>query len=296
MPSHPYKSYEPTGFSSVNPGGDDGPGTHENTVRLRRGHPVGPVKPFEATGFFRVEKEDRWWLVTPEGNAFLSFGINHLYPDLWNQDYNREAWQKKLGLRELYYGPDFFSALRAWFMETCQDFGFNTVGVHTSLQVVNTPQPEMAYMQPIYFVDIPHWKTDVPDSNFVDVFAPAFEQHCDRMAKEIVVPVRDDPFLLGYAMTDCTLFTEEDLRERPDVIGGKRRKSRIGWPRRLRNLGASAPGKQAYVQIMQQVYRVVSTSSIPLMAPVSSLSTPCWRRKTGDPKPSSQMEMKPATT
>ena len=54
-------------------------------------------KTFAATGFFRVEKDDRWWLVSPEGNAFLSFGINHLHPDLWNQDYNREAWKARLG-------------------------------------------------------------------------------------------------------------------------------------------------------------------------------------------------------
>ena len=39
-------------------------------------------KKFEATGFFRTEKDDRWWLVTPDGNAFLSFGINHLYPSV----------------------------------------------------------------------------------------------------------------------------------------------------------------------------------------------------------------------
>ena len=30
-------------------------------------------KRFKATGFFRLEKDERWWLVTPEGNAFLSF-------------------------------------------------------------------------------------------------------------------------------------------------------------------------------------------------------------------------------
>ena len=48
---------------------------------------------FGATGFFRVEKDDRWWLVTPEGNAFLSFGINHLSPDFWRQDYNRDVWK-----------------------------------------------------------------------------------------------------------------------------------------------------------------------------------------------------------
>ncbi len=58
-------------------------------------------KKFEATGFFRVEKDERWWLVTPEGNAFLSFGINHLHPEFWRQDYNREAWKKRLGLDDL---------------------------------------------------------------------------------------------------------------------------------------------------------------------------------------------------
>ena len=209
-------------------------------------------KRFEATGFFRVEKGDRWWLVTPEGNAFLSFGINHLFPDLWQQEYNREAWKKKLNLAKL-SGPQFQPALRAWFLETCREYGFNTVGVHTILPIANTPRPAMPYMQPILFVDIPHWQTEVPDENFLDVFADDFAAHCDRLAKEFAAP--DEPFLLGYAMTDCPLFTEEDCRERPDVIGGARRESRIGWPRRLRNFSAEAAGKQAYVETMREVYR-----------------------------------------
>lgn len=211
-------------------------------------------KKLEATGFFRVEKDHRWWLVTPEGNAFLSWGINHLYPDLWKQDYNREEWKKKLELEEL-NGPAFNIALRSWFMGICDRFGFNTVGVHNSLSILNRPHPALAYMQPIHFVDLPHWKPVIPDSNFMDVFSPAFEQHCDRLAKEIALPVKDDPFLLGYAMTDCPLFTEEDCRERPDVIGGARRESRIGWPRRLRNMGPDAPGKRAYVRTMRALYR-----------------------------------------
>lgn len=210
-------------------------------------------KQFDATGFFRVEKDDRWWLVTPDGNAFLSWGINHLYPDLWRQEYNRAAWQTKLGLESL-SGPEFNSALRTWFLSLREQLGFNTVGVHNSLQIVNRPKPEMAYMQPIKFVDIPHWKTDVPDSNFLDIFSPEFEARCDRMAREIAEPLREDPFLLGYSMTDCAMFTEEDLRERTDVIGGARRPSRIGWPRRLRNLGATASGKQAYVSTMRDLY------------------------------------------
>ncbi|MCK4960335.1 MAG: hypothetical protein KAT00_13065 [Planctomycetes bacterium] len=211
-------------------------------------------KKFKPTGFFRVEKDKRWWLVTPEGNAFLSFGINHLYPDLWKQDYNRQAWQKRLGVDDL-NTPQFAPALRAWFLRTCREYGFNTVGVHTALPIVNTPKPVMPYMLPIRFVDIPHWKDEIPDSNFRDVFSEAFARHCDKMARQLTSPVRDDPFLLGYAMTDCPLFTEEDCRQRPDVIGGARRKSRIGWPCRLRNLGAEAPGKVAYVQTMRDIYR-----------------------------------------
>ena len=226
--------------------------TAETADRDRFGGWTG--RRFEATGFFRVERDDRWWLVTPEGNAFLSFGINHLHPNWWNQEHNREAWKARLGLSDL-AGPEFRGSLRAWFLETCRDYGFNTVGVHTELAAVNSPQPAMPYMQPIRFVDIPHWKTEIPDKNFLDVFGDDFARRCDRLAKDLAAPARDDPFLVGYAMTDCPLLTEEDCRERPDVIGGARRTSRIGWPRRLRNLGPQDPGKLAYVETMKDVYR-----------------------------------------
>lgn len=209
---------------------------------------------FKATGFFRVEKAKRWWLVTPEGNAFLSFGINHLEPSLFRQDHNREAWKKRLGVEQA-QGPAFNAALRSWYLKTCRQYGFNTAGVHMSLHVINTPGPAMPYMKPICFVDVPHWKPEIPDGNFRDVFSDDFAQHCDRLARSAVVPVKEDPYLVGYSMTDCTMFTEEDCRERPDVIGGARRKARIGWPRRLRNLGGQAPGKQAYVRTMQDLYK-----------------------------------------
>lgn len=209
-------------------------------------------KKFKATGFFRLEHDGRWWFVTPEGNAFLSFGINHLHADLWRQEFNREAWEKKLGIDDFDDWPEFNSRLRAWFLKTCREWGFNTAGVHTSLDVINRPRPALPYMQPIRFVDIPHWKTDVSEEDFLDVFSPEFARRSDRLAKQVAAP--EDPFLLGYSMTDCPLFTEEDCRERPDVIGGARRKSRVGWPRRLRNLGGGAAGKIAYVRTMQDVY------------------------------------------
>ena len=210
-------------------------------------------KKFRATGFFRAEKDKRWWLVTPEGNAFLSFGINHLHMGWWTQPYNREIWQERLGVTQT-TRPAFARVFRKWFMEERRRFGFNTLGVHNSHDVLNSPEPFMPYMQPIAFVDIPHWRPDVPNSNFLDVFSNDFVRHCNRMAKELAAPLRDDPFLLGYAMTDCPLLTEEDCRQRTDVIGGGRRAARIGWPRRLRNLSINSSGKRAYVDCMRHLY------------------------------------------
>ncbi len=210
-------------------------------------------KRFRATGSFRVERDDRWWLVTPDGNVFLSWGINHFHHHLWNQDHNRQAWKEQLDVPSMDVAAS-GSALRKWFLATCREYGFNSVGVHNSLSVINSPTPAMPYLQPIRFVDIPHWKVDIPDHNFRDVFAEDFALHCDRLAKQWALPIKDDPFVLGYTMTDCPLFTEEDCRERPDVIGGARRRARIGWPRRLRNLPEAAPGKKAYVEMAKDLY------------------------------------------
>lgn len=56
---------------------------------------------FESTGFFRLEKADRWWLVTPEGDAFLSFGVNHIQPDRTTAPYNKAFWAKEFGYGRL---------------------------------------------------------------------------------------------------------------------------------------------------------------------------------------------------
>ena len=69
-------------------------------------------KKFKATGFFRIEKDERWWLVTPEGNAFLSFGINHVHPIWWRGECNRDAWQKNFGIDDIRNDAQFKPALR----------------------------------------------------------------------------------------------------------------------------------------------------------------------------------------
>jgi hypothetical protein len=82
-------------------------------------------------------------------------------------------------------------------------------------------------MLPITFVAIPHWKPEIPDENFLDVFSSEFSARCERLVKEVAAPLKDNPFLIGCSLTDCPLFTEEDCRERPDIIEGGRGENRI---------------------------------------------------------------------
>jgi hypothetical protein len=110
-------------------------------------------------------------------------------------------------------------------------------------------------MQPVRFVDIPHWRSEMSDDSFRDVFSKEFSTDCNDKAKQIADAKKDDPYLLGYTMTDCPLFTEEDCRERADTIGGKKRGAGIGWPRRLRNLGGDAAGKKMYVKTVHMIYK-----------------------------------------
>ncbi len=133
-----------------------------------------------------------------ESNAFLSFGINHVEPDLFREAYDREAWQQRLGAADVNDSAKFTPALRSWFLETCREYSFNTVGVHNALATLNQPTPAVPYLQPIVFLDIPHWRPVVPGADFQDVFAPEFAAHCERLAQQIAAPLKDDPFLLDY--------------------------------------------------------------------------------------------------
>ncbi|MEM6365078.1 MAG: hypothetical protein AAF745_11665, partial [Planctomycetota bacterium] len=171
----------------------------------------------------------------------------------FSQPHVRDVWQSRFGIEEL-RGPQFVAASREWFLNTAKSFGFNSLGVHNARHITNHPKPSLPYIQPITFVSIAHWTKDVPDEAFLDVFGKEFADHCDHLAQTIASPIRNDPYLIGYAMTDCPLLTDEDSRERVDVIGGERRPSRTTWPRRLRNQAASTSGKQAYVALMRDLY------------------------------------------
>ena len=76
----------------------------------------------EAAGYFYVTQIDgRWWFVTPDGNGFISMGVNHFdlaalkYPD------NVHILRDRYGFSdEEYIRKGIVAPLREW--------GFNTIG------------------------------------------------------------------------------------------------------------------------------------------------------------------------
>jgi agarase len=207
---------------------------------------------FEATGFFRLEQaEGRWWLVTPEGNAFLSFGVNHVEPGLLRNPYNKEYWMQEFGLTDVANENQFLDHFYAKVQDDFAQSGWNTLGCHNPNHIygsLNRP-----YIFTVRFVDICHYMTP-KDEDFLDVWSPEFEIHCNRIAEEIVAPRRDDSYLLGYAMIDCPIWSDLDAAARGVTVYGAARPGLLTWPRWLRNLGSESQGKRTYVETMRRLY------------------------------------------
>ena len=146
-----------------------------------------------ASGFFRVEQiGGRWWLVTPEGNVFLSSGVNHA-------DYKED------------YSAEFVGFV----VDHLRDWGFNTVGWSQESMnpkfvkgnVVHSrgwgPEQyrhaEMPYVHLIPFAEIAWYRNE----QFPDVFSEEFAKTCDRLASEVCPELRDDPNLIGYCYSDA---------------------------------------------------------------------------------------------
>jgi len=203
-------------------------------------------KRLKKTGFFHTEHDgERWWIVTPEGYPFISFGINHYHDGWWMQDYNRDYWLKTFGGQQP-SDEQWRNGFRKIACGDLQRLGINTLGMHTDA-VMLTDQPYGAvvpYLRSFKPIVLDHYRHPKPEA-YVDVFAPEFDRLCDETAQKVAELYVEDPMLLGYCMSDCPIFTDEDV----SLMGGT-----TTWPRLLRNLGFKTPGKQAYVATMKKRY------------------------------------------
>ncbi|MDR1825093.1 MAG: hypothetical protein LBR27_07165 [Bifidobacteriaceae bacterium] len=199
---------------------------------------------FAATGFFRLAQAERWWLVTPEGNAHLSLGLNHVEPSPMTSPHNLAFWAGRLGLPPDAAADAFLPGFLAKVRADAAHLGAGAIGCHSHPAAFGLSIP---YVPTVRALDICHYLTPGP-ADFRDPFDPAFADHCDRVARAGVRP--EDPYLLGYFLTDCPVLTDLEAAPREPNLYGNARPGLPTYPRVLRNLPGHAPGKRVYVRLM----------------------------------------------
>jgi hypothetical protein len=158
----------------------------------------------QVTGFFHLIAIDgRWWLVDPEGCAFLSVGVNHVESSALKYPDNVHIWRARYGTEERWLQEGVARRLREW--------GFNTIGWtqeviaagarHSPVwEVEQYRWAGMPYCHMLPFVDIAAYD---PHPIYPDVFSAEFEQWVDYVARSYCVDMADDPRLIGYFYSDC---------------------------------------------------------------------------------------------
>ncbi len=186
-------------------------------------------KTFEKTGWFYTKHDGkRWWLVDPEGNAFISTGLDCLNAgegtriDVVRQwcsffpDKEGEYKTAYSGGRHLRDGMEFFNygvsnlisafGTDAWYSEWARilkmylyEWGFNTIGNWSDIRFIR--YAKMPYVLPLDAYSKNHY----PDTeikifrDFPDVYAPELEAASIEYATALE-EFKDDPYLIGYFM------------------------------------------------------------------------------------------------
>ena len=205
---------------------------------------------FDPSGFFRVEKADRWWLVTPDGSAFLSFGLNHTSPEYLLQDYNIDFWREAFGFQDP-SEPVFNEKFKKKVLDDLELFGMNTIGCHAPKHEFGSLT--VPYIQGLFPIRTAYW-LEPSAQDFPDVYSAEFKTRCERIAQRFVLHQKDNPFLIGYTFTNVPILTDADADAHGQVAWGRSQPDMPTWPRALRNRGAEAPGKQAFVSLMKNCY------------------------------------------
>ena len=151
----------------------------------------------EKTGFFHTQRiDDRWWLVTPEGNAFFGIGLSHPVTSFsqgavtFSYNGNQEAWLRD-GIKKM------------------RDLGYNCVwsGPYSTERIrlgfVDTDLAERVYREEkiphaIHLPLIKHAVELKPGEKRVDVFSEGYAQSVRDMVSRYVTPNKDNPWIMGY--------------------------------------------------------------------------------------------------
>jgi hypothetical protein len=196
----------------------------------------------KAPAVFRLEqREGRWWFIDPEGQPFLSKGVDHIQfrgdtiQGTGRSPYNEaakgqhgtvERWREVAAGRLLEWG---FNSLGAW-----SDPRLSAVVVKGQ-RLVDAPIIDLGSG----FVAASGNKQAWLHGIFPDAFDPAFETSCRRQAQARCAASKTDPAILGW-------FTDNELRWGPDWRGSDELLTLF------LNLPAGAPGRVAALKLLRE--------------------------------------------
>jgi hypothetical protein len=167
-------------------------------------------KRFDATGFFRTHHDSqRWWLVDPDGYAFLSAGMDCVGANTATPVDGQEDLFAWLPANRRRGGVDFFQAnlervygtgwREPWERLTTgllTEAGFNTVANWSDLDYARRAQrPYVLPMRSFPGTRLRLYR------DFPDVFAAEYEENAQRFARQLQ-EFREDPFLIGYFLVN----------------------------------------------------------------------------------------------
>lgn len=175
-------------------------------------------KRFVATGFFRTQHDGkRWWLVDPEGYAFLSTGVDCISPgssgpvngieDLFewlpeaddatfgeatNTNRNRKNMDFYVANLIRVYGADWKDQWTTITEGLMRKFRFNTVGNWSSLEFAR--KSKIPYV--LQLRSFPTTET-LLYRDFPDVFTEEYQKNSVAFAEQLL-NYRNDPYMVGY--------------------------------------------------------------------------------------------------
>ena len=175
-------------------------------------------KKFKATGYFRTQNDGtRWWLVDPEGFAFVSVGVDCIgnnasgvvsgQEDLfkWLPDSTDAVYKEGFSDRGKTVQADFhrFNLMRVFGSEwkekwekitsgQIRGFGINTIGNWSNIQYAR--RSEIPYVLPLSRFPSTEIKLF---RDFPDVFAAEYANNAKDFAQQLN-EFKDDKYLIGY--------------------------------------------------------------------------------------------------
>lgn len=165
----------------------------------------------EPDGFFTLsQRDDHWWLITPEGKPFFSLGINHIDPASLRYPENIHIWRDK-------YGGSTTRWIRESVAPNLKEWGFNTVGwvQEVTVRKWRHSRPftndeyralDMPFCHLLPFTESHQWEQH---TRHFDFQGSQWKEWVDYVARSHCAELSEDRNLIGYFYSDCPTWVHE---------------------------------------------------------------------------------------